>query len=79
MRVTQDDGALNVFIGSGQALVLGVNQNTVALQNKIEDPGQYELTISAGGSTAVVITDLVSGGELFRVICCCINGPGGHP
>ena len=62
--MTQDDGALNVFIGSGQALVLGVNQNTVALQNRIEDPGQYELTISAGGSTAVVITDLVSGGEL---------------
>jgi flagellar hook-associated protein 1 FlgK len=62
--MTQDDGALNVFIGSGQALVLGVNQNTVALQNRIEDPGQYDLTISAGGSTAVVITDLVSGGEL---------------
>ena len=61
---TQDDGALNVFIGSGQALVLGVNQNTLELQNSIEDPGQYEIAISAGGSTAVEITDLVNGGEL---------------
>jgi flagellar hook-associated protein 1 FlgK len=61
---TQEDGALNVFIGTGQALVLGVNQNTVALQSSIEDPGQYEITVGAGGSTAVVITDLLSGGEL---------------
>jgi flagellar hook-associated protein 1 FlgK len=61
---TQEDGALNVFIGNGQALVLGVNQNTIELQNSIEDPGQYEIAISAGGSTAVVITDLVNGGEL---------------
>jgi flagellar hook-associated protein 1 FlgK len=60
----QDDGALNVFIGNGQALVLGVNRNTVALQDSITDPGQYEITIGAGGSSAVVITDLVSGGEL---------------
>ncbi|RLA04745.1 MAG: flagellar hook-associated protein FlgK [Gammaproteobacteria bacterium] len=61
---TQDDGALNVFIGNGQALVLGVNQNTLELQNSIEDPGQYEIAISAGGSTAVEITDLINGGEL---------------
>jgi flagellar hook-associated protein 1 FlgK len=61
---TQEDGALNVFIGSGQALVLGVNQNALTLQNRAEDPGQYEIAISAGGSTAVVISDLVSGGEL---------------
>lgn len=61
---TQEDGALNVFIGNGQALVLGVNQNALALESRVEDPGQYEITISAGGSTAVVITDLVRGGEL---------------
>ena len=61
---TQEDGALNVFIGNGQALVLGVNQNTMALQNNIADPGQYEIAINAGGSMTVVITDLVNGGEL---------------
>ena len=61
---SQEDGALNVFIGTGQALVLGVNQNTLELQNNIEDPGQYEIAISAGGSMSVVITDLVTGGEL---------------
>ncbi|MEA2094134.1 MAG: flagellar hook-associated protein FlgK, partial [Pseudomonadota bacterium] len=60
----QEDGALNVFIGNGQALVLGVKQNTLELQNKIEDPGQYEVAISAGGSTSVNITGLVTGGEL---------------
>jgi flagellar hook-associated protein 1 FlgK len=61
---TQEDGALNVFIGNGQALVLGVNQNTIALQNNSADPGQYEIAINAGGSMAVVITDQVNGGEL---------------
>jgi flagellar hook-associated protein 1 FlgK len=61
---TQEDGALNVFIGNGQALVLGVNHNTLSLQNRIEDPGQYEVAITAGGSTSIVISDLLSGGEL---------------
>ena len=61
---TQEDGALNVFIGNGQALVLGVNQNTIALQNNSADPGQYEIAINAGGLMEVVITDQVNGGEL---------------
>ena len=60
----QEDGALNVFVGSGQALVLGVNRNNVELQDSINDPGQYEITIGAGGSTGVVITDRITGGEL---------------
>ena len=61
---TQEDGALNVFIGNGQALVLGVNQNSIALQNNSADPGQYEIAINAGGLMEVVITDQVNGGEL---------------
>jgi len=61
---SRDDGALNVFMGNGQALVLGFDQNTLELQTNIEDPGQYELAISSGGTSTVVITDLIKGGEL---------------
>ena len=65
---SQEDGALNVFIGSGQALVLGINHNNVAVQNSVTDPGQYEIAISAGGSSSVVITDLIHGGELGGLV-----------
>ncbi len=61
---TQDDGALNVFIGSGQSLVLGVKANSMAVQDNVNDPGQVDITIGASGQPPVVVTNLISGGEL---------------
>ncbi len=65
---TQEDGALNVFIGSGQSLVLGVQHSSLGLVDRISDPGQFDITIGAPGSPAVVVTSLIKGGELGGVL-----------
>lgn len=61
---TQEDGALNVFIGSGQSLVLGVKTNAMGVQESVSDPGQVDITIGATGQPPVVVTKLISGGVL---------------
>ncbi len=58
--VEQGDGSLNVFIGSGQSLVLANNPQTLSIGVNSYDPGQSEITLSDGG----VITDFISGGSL---------------
>jgi flagellar hook-associated protein 1 FlgK len=60
----QADGSMNVFIGSGQSLVLGVQHSTVGVVETPGDPGQFDIVIGAPGAPAVPITDLVNGGEL---------------
>lgn len=60
----QKDGSLNVFIGSGQALVMGSTANQLSLQNSAYDPNQKDIAITAGGSGAVVVTAAISGGEI---------------
>ena len=60
---TQEDGALNVFIGNGQPVVLSSTAATLGVQNSRFDPAQKDVTF-IGQSNAVVITDNLSGGEL---------------
>lgn len=59
----QNDGALNVFIGNGQAVVLGADSATLGTANSSLDPTKIEITFN-GDSSAVVISDNVQGGEL---------------
>lgn len=61
--VTQDDGALNVFIGNGQAVVLGTNPATLGITSSSLDPDKIEVTYT-GQSAPVVITDNLEGGEI---------------
>ncbi|MGD2112673.1 MAG: flagellar hook-associated protein FlgK [Gammaproteobacteria bacterium] len=61
---TQDDGALNVFIGSGQSLVLGGKANPMGVRQDVNDPGQVDITIGASGQPPAVVTSLIGGGEL---------------
>lgn len=61
---TQEDGALNVFIGSGQSLVLGVEASTMGVLANPDDPGQSDIVIGASGQPPVVVTKLINGGEL---------------
>ena len=51
---TQEDGAMNVFIGSGQSLVLGVQHSTLGVVERVSDPGQFDVTIGAPGSPGCV-------------------------
>ncbi len=59
----QDDGAYNVFIGKGQALVVGGQSATLATTPNGYDASRLEVSIQAGAST-VEVSALLSGGEL---------------
>ena len=62
--VKQDDGKYNVFIGSGQPLVIG-NQ-TFALKTAVSptDPGRTEVAYATNGSTIIMGENSLSGGKL---------------
>lgn len=65
--VPQDNGAWNVFIGKGQALVMGSNVATLGTQPNAADASQMDVIFNDSvGSRA--ITDQLSGGELGGLI-----------
>src|SRR5690606_39056663 len=65
--VTQADGSTNVFIGSGQALVLGGTSLGLHAVPGRFDPHQPELVLRGGGSD-VVVTQFLTGGELGALL-----------
>ncbi|HHM05979.1 MAG TPA: flagellar hook-associated protein FlgK [Gammaproteobacteria bacterium] len=61
--VAQNDGSTNVFIGTGQALVVGPQaQSLSAVRNRF-DPTRFEVGYSTGSATAE-ISSQVTGGSL---------------
>lgn len=61
--VAQDDGAVNVFIGTGQTLVLGETVNTLAATQNAYDATRLEVGFVAGGTTTTV-SSIITGGSL---------------
>ncbi len=59
----QDDGSINVFVGKGQALVVGATANSIIARPKTNDPKNMEIVLQAGPGS-VVITESLSGGKL---------------
>lgn len=62
--VEQDDGSANVFIGSGQAMVVGGNASTLSVINNAEASDHKEIAINQVGGFNLVITDQLSGGQI---------------
>ena len=61
--VMQDDGAMNVFIGSGQSLVIGSDARTLATQPGEFDPTRSEVAfVDSSGTTP--IGNALTGGTL---------------
>jgi len=59
----QEDGSINVFIGSGQSLVLGKVANTLATQPTATDPEVKDIVfVQSSGNT--VVTKFMNGGDL---------------
>lgn len=66
--VVQDDGAMNIFIGSGQAVVAGFDSFDLSTQRNGFDPSRMEVMIEAAGGK-VDISDLMKGsGEIGGVL-----------
>ena len=61
--VEQDDGAVNVFVGSGQPLVTRYLATPLQLENNEFDARRQEISIVTAGTTAV-ITSHLTGGQL---------------
>lgn len=60
---TASNGAMDVYIGAGQALVTGGTGAKLSTAAGAYDPSQLEITIGGGG-TAADVTSEISGGEL---------------
>ena len=65
--VQQDDGAVNVFVGSGQALVTRFLDTPLQTVRNDFDARRTEIAMVSGGASAV-ITDNLSGGKLGALL-----------
>lgn len=65
--VKQDKNSINIFIGSGQPLVVGKEASRLEVVQGRSDPSRAEVVLINGGSQQE-ITNLVSGGELGGLI-----------
>ncbi len=61
--VFQDDGSVSVFIGKGQALILGTGFSTLSIQDSSIDPQLKEIHMQGQD-----ISNQLSGGELFGLL-----------
>lgn len=61
--VDQGDNRLNVFIGNGQALVVGNDFNTLYADDGAGDPSRADLYLSKG-EEVLLVTSEISGGSL---------------
>lgn len=61
--VPQDDNTLNLFIGTGQPLVVGNDASSMRAVPGRADPGRFDVQL-VSGTSAQDVTGLVSGGEL---------------
>lgn len=59
----QDDGAVNVFIGKGQALVVGSQTTHLSVQNNPTDSSRLEIAV-AGNLSVSGKSEFVSGGSM---------------
>lgn len=65
--IPQSDGALNVFVGSGQALVVGATPQQLSILANHYDPTRSEVGYTVGSNT-VEITNQLSGGSVGGLI-----------
>lgn len=62
--VQQSDGGINLFIGSGQPLVVGNVANTLSTAPDANDPSLLQPTLEIGGTSMTLDSELVTGGRL---------------
>lgn len=65
--VPQDDNSMNLFIGSGQPLVVGSRSNSIEVTQGRGDPMRFDINFVSGGSRQN-ITSMVTGGEMGGLV-----------
>lgn len=66
--IKQDDGSLNIFIGSGQPLVLGTKAMTLSASPSTYDPERLEVGLVVGNAAAVLDSSMLQGGNLSGLL-----------
>ncbi|MFO8151723.1 flagellar hook-associated protein FlgK [Thioalkalivibrio sp.] len=66
--VAQDDGALNVFAGNGQSLVIGSNASELVARPLGEDPLQVDVGLAGSGGAVADIGRFMTGGRLGALL-----------
>lgn len=66
--VKQGDGTYNVFIGSGQAVVVGANAMPLKAMVSSENPQELTIGISIGSKTIVLPENQIQGGSLGGIL-----------
>lgn len=66
--VPQDDGALNVFVGNGQSLVIGSNASELVARPLGEDPLQVGVGLAGSGGSVTDIGRFLTGGRLGALL-----------
>ncbi|WP_373077197.1 flagellar hook-associated protein FlgK [Zhongshania sp.] len=61
--IEQEDGSVSVFVGNGEAIVLGERTIKMAAVNNAFEPGRLEVAMNLGGNLSVVSSN-ISGGSL---------------
>ena len=64
----QNDGTVNVTVGSGQILVVGSVYQSMNLSSGIYDPLSLDLNIQLQDGTQVPITQTITGGKLYGLL-----------
>lgn len=62
--VKQDDGSVNVFIGSGQSLVVGIRAQTLSTVSDPYDPSRNQVAYVDASGNSTNITSQLNGGKL---------------
>lgn len=66
---TNDDGSVNVFVGSGQALVVGTQVSSLAAVASVENRDRIEVALQGADGTLVRLPEsLVTGGSLGGLV-----------
>ena len=65
--VPQDDSSFNLFVGSGQPLVVGSSVSRLEVVPGLGDPNRHEVQFVSGGSRQTITTQ-ITGGELGGLI-----------
>ena len=65
--IYQDDGAANLFVGSGQSLVIGATSATISTTSNTYNAEDLDIILTQGSANAN-ITNSVTGGELEGVL-----------
>jgi flagellar hook-associated protein 1 FlgK len=66
--ISQSNGAVNVFVGNGQPLVMGNTANTLTTVPASTDPNQLQLAVQIGSSTSLIGSGQLQGGSLTGLL-----------